>query len=148
MESPGQNLRRLHVLICVVGLGLYVPGFVQQARQPTLPPDLPRETLAYPVHLGGLEAANAEQLRFLGEGWPVGTRLELRQADGHTRQVELVARRDRTYLTVAAFGAIPSGSRFPTGSPSRSGESTSAAAVPGRGAFSDTSTSSASPRSR
>ena len=100
------NLRRLHVAICVAGLGLYVAGFAQQVRQPTLPPDLPLEDLSYPVHLGGLEARQPEQLRFLGEGWPVGTRLELREADGRSREVELVPRRDRTYLGLAAFSAL------------------------------------------
>jgi signal transduction histidine kinase len=100
------GLRRLHVAICAMGLALYVAGFAQQARQPTLPPELRLDTLSYPVHLGGLEAARPEQLRFLGEGWPVGTRLALREADGRSRDVELVPRRDRNYLALSAFSAL------------------------------------------
>jgi len=106
MEAPRRDLRGLHVLICITGLGVYALGFAQQARQPTLPANLPWTTLSYPVRLAGLEAADSEQLRFLGEGWPVGTRLELTEADGGTRHVRLVARRDRTYLTIAALSAL------------------------------------------
>lgn len=100
------NLRRLHVAVCVAGLGFYVVGFSQQLGQSSLPPDLRLDALSYPVTLGGLEARGPEELRFLGEGWPVGTRLDLRDAGGHLRQVELVARRDGTYLTLAAFSAL------------------------------------------
>jgi signal transduction histidine kinase len=99
-------MRRLHVAICVAGLGLYVPGFVEHAKLAALPPELPVRELAYPVRLGGLEAAGPEELRFLGEGWAVGTRLELREADGGARSVELVRRRSHSYLALVAFASL------------------------------------------
>jgi signal transduction histidine kinase len=106
MEALDRRLRAIHVVICVAGLGLLLAGYRQQADQPALPPDLVLEELCYPVRLGGLEAATPEQLRFLGEGWPVGTPLELREADGSVREVRLIRRRDATYLGLAAFGSL------------------------------------------
>ena len=51
-ERSARSLRRLHGLICIVGLGFFVLGFVQQASQPALPADLLREPLAYPEDKG------------------------------------------------------------------------------------------------
>jgi len=105
-EASARLLRRLHVLICIVGLGLYVPGFVQQAGQAALPSDVHREALTYPVRVGHLVAGNPEQLRFVCEGWTVGARVTLTEADGDAHEVTLVARRDRNYLALAAFGSL------------------------------------------
>ena len=100
------RLRRLHVLICVAGLGVYSAGFVQQTRQSSLPEDLDLGALSYPVRLGGLSAATPEQVRFLGEGRPIGTRLELHESDATRSIVVLAPRRDRAYLIIAAFSSL------------------------------------------
>ena len=81
-------------LIAIAGLAAALWGFSHQSRVASLPRDLDRTRLAYPVNVEGFVAADAEQLRFLAEGWPPGHRLRLEPSGGPARSEELVRTND------------------------------------------------------
>ncbi len=93
-------------LIAIAGLVAALWGFSHQSRVASLPRDLDRTRLAYPVNVEGFVAADAEQLRFLAEGWPPGHQLRLEPNGEPARSVELIRTYDSLYLAVTLLSGL------------------------------------------
>jgi len=98
--------RWLYRLIAIAGLAAALWGFSHQSRVASLSGDLDRTDLAYPVSVEGFVAADAEQLRFLVEGWPPGHRLLIEPSGEPARSALLIRTYDSLYLAVTLLSGL------------------------------------------
>lgn len=94
MRSPSW----FYYAICALGLPLYLWAFHLQAGLSALPRDFPPTRIVYPVRLSGPDlpadlegraAGSRDELRFLSESLPPGTRIQVIAGDGAVAEAVL-----------------------------------------------------------
>ena len=71
------NRRWFYYAISLAGLLLGVWGAVGAREQAQIPPEFPADALKYPVRLEDVEVASPAQLHFQGQGYPLGSSVEI-----------------------------------------------------------------------
>ena len=84
--NPAQA--RSHAILAVAGLLLYLLAFLHQSDLAGLPPHFDAG-LQYPLSLNGTPVASSTEAHRLGEGYNVGSQLEIIDANGRVIQVSL-----------------------------------------------------------
>lgn len=98
--------RRVHLGLLGFGVVLYLWGFVGQTLLAALPPGTGERLDSYPVVFGGVEAGSFEEVRFLAEGHPPGSRVALVSSSGKTETLVLPNAYSVPYLLVTLLSGI------------------------------------------
>jgi len=94
-----------YLTISLFLLVLATLGLVRQISVAELPPDFPWEEMAWPVTVRGVTLTNAEDLRFLVEGFQAGDSVDIDFPDG-PRNIVTVASQSKFYLTIAVTSGL------------------------------------------
>jgi signal transduction histidine kinase len=79
-----------YLLVCGLGLVIYLWAAAAQMRVSALPSDLQTETLSYPVTLQGWTVGSPDELDFLVQGIPAGSLVQITDAQGGLTESMLV----------------------------------------------------------